>query len=159
MQVTVYQRLPTVGFRNLRFSLTGIPPFRSTFRVPRSAFRPLAPTCTYLHLLAEKACRKKIVRPIHDCCRDTSFQRKDAEPQRRRERFHGFALLPASLRLRAFALNLLSNTGLSDSFSFQIRVHPCLSVVASPFALRPRRAVFTRGWFSGESVDLWTLPS
>jgi len=68
------------------------------------------------------------------CWRDTSVQRKDAEAQRRREGFHRFALLPAPLRLCAFALNLLSNTRLSSSgiilsFSVQIRVHPCLSVV------------------------------
>jgi hypothetical protein len=52
------------------------------------------------------------------------------------------ALLPASLRLRAFALNSLSSTRLSSPSiiflsSFQIRVHPCSSVVASLFAAPP----------------------
>ena len=150
MQVTAHQRLPTISFRNLRFSLTRMSPLRSAFRVPS--------TCTYLHQLAP-TCRKKIARCVYDCRRDTSFQRKDAEPQRRRERFHRFALLPASLRLRAFALNSLSNTGLSCSFSFRIRVHPCLSVVASPFGLRPSRAKVHSWLVCRSGVDLWTLRS
>ena len=68
------------------------------------------------------------------CWRDTSFQRKDAELQGRRERFHRFALLPASLRLCAFALNLRSNNRYLPQVSFchfpsksvSIRVYPWL---------------------------------
>ena len=96
------------------------------------------------------------------CWRDTSFQRKDAELQGRRERFHRFALLPASLRLRAFALNLLSSTRLSSlgiilsfpSESVSIRVHPWLIPLFGCGFAALGSSVFIRGLCSAHLTHL-----
>ena len=67
------------------------------------------------------------------------FNAKTRSHKRRREQSKPVKSFSASLRLRAFALTSLSTARLSSSgivlsFSLQIRVHPCLSVVASLFS-------------------------